>query len=88
LTESGLVEAVTGEAQREARAVDGGVHVAHQIGEGPDVVLVTVGEHDAVDVAGALAQQGEVRQHEVDPGHLGVGEHHPAVEHDEAALLL
>ena len=52
------------------------------------MVLVPVGEHDAVDVVGPLAQKREVRQHEVDPGHLGVGEHHPAVEDDEPAVLL
>ena len=51
------------------------------------MVLVPVGEHDAVDVSRSLAQEREVRQHEVDPGHLRIGEHHPAVENDEAPRL-
>jgi len=52
------------------------------------MVLVPVGEHDPVDVSRALAQEREVRQHQVHAGHLRIGEHHPAVEHDQAALLL
>ena len=52
------------------------------------MVLVPVGEHDPVDVFRALAEKGEVRQHQVDAGHLRVREHHAAVEDDQAAGLL
>src|ERR1017187_6277093 len=52
------------------------------------MVLVPVGEHDPVDVVRALAEEGEIWQHQVDAGHLRIGEHHPAVENDKAACLL
>ena len=52
------------------------------------MVLVAVGEHDAVHPVLALAQVGELGQDQVDAGHVGVGEHDPAVEDDDAALDL
>jgi hypothetical protein len=39
--------------------------------------------HDAV---GVRAQVGEVREHEVDAGHVGVGEHETAVDDDDPAV--
>ena len=52
------------------------------------MVLVAVGEDDRLDVVGALAQVGEVGQHEVDPVHLGGREHQPGVDDDDAAVVL
>ena len=47
------------------------------------MVLVAVGGDDGDDAGGVLAQVGEVGEHEVDPVHVGIGEHQPAVdEHD------
>jgi len=52
------------------------------------VVFVAVGEHDAVDALGVLVEVGEVRQHEVHAGHVGLGEHDPAVEDQDPAVHL
>ena len=52
------------------------------------MVLVAVREHDRLDVLGALAQVGEVRQHEVDAELVGRGEHQPGVDHDDPAVVL
>ena len=47
-------------------AVDGGRQITQQVRQPAGVVLVPVGEHDAVDPVRVLAQEGEVGQHEVD----------------------
>ena len=44
--------------------------------------------NDALDPVGVLAQVGEVGQDEVDAGHVGVGEHDPAVDDEDAAVDL
>ena len=52
------------------------------------MVLVAVGEDDALDPVGVLAQVREVGEDEVDAGHVGVGEHQPAVDDEDAAVDL
>jgi hypothetical protein len=71
-------------------AVDGwgAVELAQHERQGADVILVPVGEHDRVDVFGALAQVGEVRQHQVDAELIRRGEHQARVDHDDAAVVL
>ncbi len=66
----------------------GDVQVAQEVGQTAGVVLVAVGEHDPVDPVPAVVQVGEVGQDQVDAGHVGLGEHDPAVEDDDAALDL
>ena len=84
----GLLDAVPGEAERQRRAVDRHRDVAQQEGEPAGVVLVRVREEDALDPVGVLAQVREVGEHEVDAGHVDVGEHDPAVDDEDAALDL
>ena len=57
-------------------------------GQRAEVVLVTVGDHDRLDVIDAIAQVGEVRQHQIDPEHLGRRETQPDVDHDDRAVVL
>ncbi len=47
-----------------------------------------MGDDDRLDVLGALAQVCEVRQHEVDPDHLGRREAQPHVDDDDAVVVL
>ncbi len=52
------------------------------------MVLVPVRDHDRLDVLRALAQVGEVGQHEIDADHLGGREAQAHVDdHDPAVLL-
>ena len=83
-----FLDAVAGEAERELRAVDRDGDVAQEVGEPAGVVLVRVGEHDALDPVGVLAEVREVGQDEVDAGHVGLGEHEPAVDDEDAPLDL
>ena len=69
------------EGQR--RAVDRERQLPQQEAQAAAVVLVAVGDDAALDPVGVLPQVGEVGQDQVDAGHVGVGEHQPAVEeHD------
>ena len=52
------------------------------------MVLVPVGEHDRVDVVLAIAQVGEVREHEVDAELVRRGEHQAGVHDHYAAAVL
>src|SRR5688572_5951139 len=52
------------------------------------MVLVAVREDDAFDPLGVVPQIGEVGEDEVDPGHVGVGEHDPAVDQQDAFVDL
>ena len=84
----GLLDAVAGQAEGQRRAVDRERELAQQEREPAAVVLVAVGDDAALDAVGVLAQVGEVGQHEVDPEHVGVGEHEPAVEEHDAVVDL
>ncbi len=90
LAELVLVELGADHPDRQQAAVDHRRHadLAEHVGQRPDVVLVAVGEDDRLDVVCALAQVGEVGQHEVDPVHLGGREHQPRVDDDDAAVVL
>ena len=52
------------------------------------MVLVPVRDHDALDLVRVVPQVGEVREDEVDAGHVGVGEHEPAVDDEDPAVDL
>ena len=53
-----------------------------------DVVLVTVGQHQGVDVVEAVPDGREVRQDQVDPGMVLLGEEHPAVHDEQPTVVL
>ena len=64
------------------------VLVGEQVRHGPDVVLVPVGQHERLDVAEAVQDRREIRQDQVDPGLVDVGEEHPAVDDKQLAAVL
>ena len=71
-----------------AGGVDGHVDIPQQIGDGADVILVTVGQEDAPDLLLVLDQIGEVRDDHVDAVHVVVGEAHAHVHHDDVVAIL
>ncbi len=83
-----LAQAAAGQAQRQRRAVDRRRSGLQREGQGPDVVLVAVGQEHAVQTVGALRQPGVVGHHGVDPGHLGRSEHQPRVDQQQLALAV
>jgi hypothetical protein len=88
LTQSGFLHPMPGQADGQLGAVNGSLQVAQQVGQAPGVILMPMGEDDPVHLVGSLPQVGELGEDQVDPGHIGIGEHDPAVENDDAAVDL
>lgn len=61
--------------------------LAEEEGNATDVVLVAMGEDDALDVVEAVPDGREVRQDQVDSGLLLFREEHPAVDDQQAAAV-
>ena len=52
------------------------------------MVLVTVGDEQALDAVPVLEHVGEVRDDQIDTEHIGIREHKAAVNEDHVALAL
>ena len=84
-----LVELRLHEAEREPRRPDlGHLDLTEEVGKGPDVILVPVGEDDGPDVGPPLAQVLEVGQHEVDAEVLVPRERQAGVDEDDPLVAL
>ena len=83
-----FLDAVAGHRERKRRAVHRDRDVAEEERDPARVVLVGVGQQDRLDPVGVLAQVGEVGKHQIDAGHVGVGEHDPAVDEQDSLVDL
>ena len=88
LEQAVLLQLQLDEAGGEPGAVDGHVHLLEDIGDGPDVVLVAVGDEQAPDSGLIFHQVGHVGDDEVDAVHVVPGEAHAAVHHDQLSAVL
>ena len=70
------------EAAGEACGVDWGVHFAKQVGKGPDVIFVSVGDEDGFDLVFVFDEVGKVRDDDVDPEHVFFWECHACIDYD------
>ena len=62
--------------------------VRQDVRQAADVVLVGVGNQEGANLVPVLAEVGDVRNDEVDTEHRLVGEHEPAVDHDDVVAVL
>ncbi len=85
---AGLLDAPAREGERQRRPVDGHRHVLEEVRQPAGMVLVRVREERRLDPVGVVDQVREVGQHDVDAGHVGVGEHEPAIDHEDAVVVL
>ena len=83
-----LLQLQADQAHAHAGGIDGGVDGAQHIGQGPDVVLVSVGDEDAPDLALVLDEIAHVGNDHVDAVHIVIREAHAAVHHDDVAAVL
>src|SRR6202158_504698 len=74
------------QTERQPCPEDGDVDLLQRVGQASAVVLVTVGEEDAKNFTIALQQVRDVRQHEVDSGHVFLGEHEAGVDDQDLAV--
>ncbi len=70
------------EAAGEAGRVDGGLHFAEQVGQGADVVFVSVGDEDGFDFILVFDQVAEIGDDDVDPQHVFFRKGHACIDYD------
>ena len=73
--------------ERERGSVDRDVQLGEQKRHAADVVFVAVRQDQAAHVLGVLLEIREVGRDDVDAHQLGVGEHHPGVDHDNVIAV-
>ena len=83
-----LLQLEPDEPRREAGAVDGHVHLLEDVGDGPDVVLVAVGDEQTADAVLVLGEVAHVGNDKVDAVHIVAGKGHAAVHDDDLAAVL
>ena len=74
--------------RRQRRCVDGDVQFPEHIGNGADMVFMTVSQDQAADAGGIVAQISDVGQNHVHPVHIFIREAHAAVYDDDVAPVL
>ena len=68
-------------------AMDGAIDLPHQIGDGTDVVLVSVGDEQAPQFLLICRQVGKVGDHQIHAVHILFGETDAAVHHDHVLAV-
>ena len=82
-----LLELQLDESGGEAGAVNGHVDLLEHIGDGPDVILVAVGDEQAPQPGLVFHQIRHIGDDAVDAVHVVAGEGHAAVDHDDLAAV-
>ena len=75
------------QATRQGRGVDRRVGHFQQMVNGADMVLVAVGDDNALHLLLVLDQIGEVGDDVIDPQHIVFGEHHPGIDHHDLVVV-
>ena len=85
-----LIQLRADHPDRERPAVDdrGDAEFTQHVRQRPHMILVSMGEHDALDVFRPVPERAEVRQDEIYPEHLRGREHDSTVDQDDLPLGL
>ena len=83
-----LLKLVLDKTNRQLGGVDRHIEFFEQVRQTADVVLMTVGDEQALDAVPVLEHVGEVRDDQIDAKHIGIREHKAAVNEDHVALAL
>ena len=76
------------EADGEAGGVDRDAQARPKVDQGPDMVLVGMGDEDAEEVLALAFEEAQVRHDDVDAGHVLAGEGDAAIDQDPLAPSL
>ena len=68
--------------------VDGAVHLLHTVGDGTDMVFMTVGNKHAPQLLGVCDEVGKVRDHKIHTVHILIGEANAAIHYDHVFSVL
>ena len=83
-----LLQLIADEAAGQAGAVDGQIELLQQIGDAADVILMAVGNEQALDLILILHHKGEIRDDHIDAEHIVIREDEAAVHDDHIAAAL
>lgn len=83
-----LLQLIADQAAGQPGAVDGQVHLLQQIGDAANVILVAVGDQQALDLILILQHKAEIRDHQVHAEHIAVREYQAAVHNDHITAAL
>ena len=83
-----LLQLQLDEPRREPGAVYGHVHLAQDVGDGPDMVLMSVGDKQSPDTALVLDEICGVGDDQINAVHVPIREAHAAVHHDDLSAVL
>ena len=70
----------------QLRSVNRNVELGQDVGQGPDVVLVPVGDQDSPHPVDIASQVGDVGDDQVYPRHVLSGKLYPAIDDDDVAV--
>ena len=83
-----LVDTHTRHLHRQPGPVHRDLDVPEEVGKGPHVILMTVGDYHAFHVLLPLGQPGPVRKHQVDTQHVVFGKHETHIDECDLAFDL
>ena len=78
--EAGFLDAIPGKTKSECRSVNRKLKFAQQERQTAGVIFVTMGGNATNDAVGVFAQVSEIGKYEIDPEHVEIREHQPAVK--------
>ena len=76
------------EPQGQGRGVDGGIDGLQHIGQGADVILVSVGDKEATELLLIFGKVGHIGDHQIHAVHIVLGETETAVDDDHILAIL
>ncbi len=81
-----LLQLAADEPGGERRGIQRHTQILGQIGQRADMILMSMGEHDAEQIVDPVLDEAQVRQDDIDPriGRIGKGD--AAIDHDPFAL--
>ena len=82
-----LLQLQLNEAVGHGGAVDGAVYLPHGVGDGADVVFVSVGDKEAPQLILVGNQIGEIGNYQIHAVHILLGEAHAAVHHNHVLAV-
>ena len=82
-----LFELVLNDAHGKLRGIEGHRQLVQDIGNRPDMVFMSVGDENALDLVFILDQKGNIGYDKVDPRHVVLGERHSAVNDDDTVAV-
>jgi hypothetical protein len=85
--QAGFFDSTSREAEGHSGSENGETEVSEQILQTTDVVLVTMSRNAADDSICVLTKPGEVGKYEIDPVHVGIGEHQSTIDQEQFAVL-